>query len=509
MATRSLGRRRAVVGASLLIALGSFGSCGSKDSLIVVTASPAYDSYATNLHTLVVTAGTTQKSFHSATDLATTAIEVGLYVPSSLTGSVNVTAEAVVSGGQCGLGYKGSTTVTIPSAGSTVTADIIMDDATTCPPTSGTGGTVGTGGVGGTLGTGGKGGTGGTGGSSGGSNGGGPDFSRCTEIDHGTSGSCAGCTLSTAADVSVYGVAFSPDGATVVTGGTDGRVKIWTNANGTLTAQGTTPLAGTGLGCVAFSPDGSLLAIGRIGGVDIVSTSTWTVLRTLQTATSQEAYAVGFSPDSTKVFTLTAPSSGGVTGVLFAHAVGNTQSLTVQSVTTPPWGMAVAPNIVAGTVPVAVTDTNGNASLYSWSATTSSFGTPVVLKVTSDGSTAEGAAFSPQSIVFASGGDDGLLSLWNYPAAGGSLPDGQIDIHAQTQDLSDYVGAVAFSPTYGYLAVGGSFDGTLTGYTLTDGSQVGVEYDTSYDILSLAYSPTSNVIVAGEFDCGCVVVCPQ
>ncbi len=497
-------QRLPLAGALLLAAIGSFGGCGEKDSLIVVTASPAYDTYATNLHTLVVTAGGTKQSFHVATDLATAAIEVGLYVPSSLTGRVNVTAEAVGAGSQCGLGYTGSTTVTIPSAGSTVTADITMTDATTCPPNGGTGGTTGTGG---TVGTGGKGGTGGTGGT-GGSTGGGPDFSRCTEIDHGTSGSCASCTVGTAADVSVYGVAFSPDGATVVTGGTDGRVKIWTNASGTLTAKGT-PLAGTGLGCVAFSPDGSLLAIGRIGGVDIVSTSTWTVLRTLQTATAQEAYAVGFSPDGTNVFTVTAPSSGaGVTGVLFAHAVGNTQFLAMQSLTSP-FGLAVAPNIVAGTVPVAVTDGNGNASIYSWSASANSFGTPVGLRVTSDGSTAEAASFSPQSIVFASGGDDGILSLWNYPVAAGSLPDGQISIIAQTQYFSDYIGAVAFSPTYGFLAVGGSFDGSLTGYTLTDGSRVGVEYDTSYDILALAYSPTSDVIVGGEYDCGCVVVCPQ
>ncbi len=488
----------ALVGILLLAATVSFGGCGEKDSLVVVTVATA-DTNVTGLHTLVITAGKTTHSFHITNDLTDGTTTVGLYVPSGLTGSVTVTAEAVPQNGQCGPGYSGSTTVFIPAAGATVETQITMDDdPNACPPTGGKGGTTGTGGTGG---KGGALGTGGTGGSSGGSTGGAPDFTRCTEIDHGDSGSCASCAV----DVSVYGVAFSPDGATVVTGGTDGRVKIWANANGTLTAQGT-PMAGSGLGCVAFSPDGSLLAIGRIGGVDIVSTSTWTVLRTLQTATAQEAYAVGFSPDGTNVFTLTEPSGGAITGVLFAHAVGNTQALTMQSVTVP-WGMTVAPNIVAGAVPVAVTDTNGNASIYSWSASASSFGTPVVLKVTSDGSVAEGAAFSPQSIVFAAGGDDGLLSLWNYPAAGGALPDGQITIVGQT--FSDYIGAVAFSPNYGFLAVGGSFDGSLTGYTLTDGSQVGYEYDTLYDILSLAYSPTSNAIVGGEADCGCVVVCPQ
>jgi WD40 repeat protein len=308
--------------------------------------------------------------------------------------------------------------------------------------------------------------------------------------------------------VSVYGVAFSPNGTIVVTGGTDGRIKIWTNTNGTLTAQGTV-LSGTGLGAVAFSPDGSSLAVGRIGGVDIVNVSSWTVTRTLATATGDEAYAVGFSPDGTTVFTTTAPSSGtGVTGTLYAHAVGSIPALASLALISP-FGMAIAPVNVSGVVPVSVTDGNGDASIYSWSATAKSFGTPLSLTVTSDGSTAEAAAFSPQATVFAAGGDDGILSLWNYPTSSNAAPDGQINITDQTFAFTDYVGAVAFSPIYGYLVVGGGFDGSLTAYTLTDGSQVGVEYDTSYDMISLAYSPTSNVIVGGELDCGCVVVCPQ
>jgi hypothetical protein len=512
---KPVNARQALLGGLLLATFASFDAgCSTKDSLIVVTAVTA-DENVIGLKTLVVSAGTTQQTFDVGEDVAYASPVVGLYVPSSLTGrNVVVTAKAVSKSG-CAPGYSGTATVNIPSAGSTVDVTVVMNDATTCPSSGGTGGSSGTGGTGakgGTTGTGGTGakggstGTGGVGGSTGGSSGGAtPDFSRCTEIDHGTPGTCATCTTGTTTDVSVYGVAVSPNGATVVTGGTDGRVKIWSNSNGTLTAQGT-PLSGTGLGAVAFSPDGSLLAIGRIGGVDIVSTSTWTVIRTLQTATSQEAYAVGFSPDSTNVFTISAPSGGGVTGALFAHAVGNVQSLAVQSLTSP-WGMAVAPVVVAGKVPVAVTDGNGNATVYSWSP--NSFGTPVVLKVTSDASIAEGAAFSPGGTVFAAGGDDGILSLWNYPAAAGSLPDGQINIYAVTQNYSDYIGAVAFSPTYGFVIVGASFFGSLTAYSLTDGAQVGVQYDTLYDVLALTYSPTSNLIVGGELDCGCVVVCPQ
>ena len=236
-----------------------------------------------------------------------------------------------------------------------------------------------------------------------------------------------------------------------------------------------------------------------------MNVSSWTVARTLVTATGDEAYAVGFSPDGTTVFTTTAPSSGtGVTGTLYAHAVGNTQALANLSLTSP-FGMAVAPVNVSGGVPVAVTDGNGRLD----------FQLVGQCEVLRDAAVAHGdqrwldrrGSCLAQPTVFAAGGDDGILSLWNYPTGSNALPDGQISVTGQT--LSSYVGAVAFSPIYGYLAVGGANFGSLTAYTLTDGSEVGVEYDTSYDVIALAYSPTSNVIVGGEFDCGCVVVCPQ
>ena len=493
------GAAPGVVVATALVAFASVVGCQTKESLIVVAVSAEDNSYATGLRSLVVTCAGTRQVFELPSSISTTPVSVGLYVPSSTTGTQTVKAEAV--GAACGDGYAGSATVDIAEAGATVDVQITMVDAMTCP-NDGTGGTRGTGGTHGT------GGTGGTGGSTGGTGGGtgAPDFSACTEIDHGSTGTCASCTLGGTTDVSVYGVAFSPNGTIVVTGGTDGRVKIWTNTNGTLTAQGT-PLLGTGLGAVAFSPDGSSLAIGRIGGVDIVNVSSWTLARTLVTATGDEAYAVGFSPDGSTVFTTTAPSNGaGVTGTLYAHAVGNIQALTSVALTSP-FGMAVASVNVSGGVPVAVTDGNGEASLFDWSATAKSFGTPLSLTVTSDGSTAEASAFSPQATVFAAGGDSGILSLWNYPTSSNAGPDGQISVTGQT--LSSYIGAVAFSPIYGYVAVGGESFGSLTGYTLTDGSEVGVAYDTSYDVISVAYSPTSNVIVAGELDCGCVVVCPQ
>src|SRR5262249_17235202 len=59
----------------------------------------------------------------------------------------------------------------------------------------------------------------------------------------------------------VYGLAFSPDGATLATGSYDGKVRLWDVAGRRPRGQ---PLA-HGVGAVsacAFSPDGKLLATG-------------------------------------------------------------------------------------------------------------------------------------------------------------------------------------------------------------------------------------------------------
>jgi hypothetical protein len=382
---------------------------------------------------------------------------------------------------------------------------------------AGSGGKGGGAGGSGPAGSGGRGGGAGTASGSGGKGGGAagtgggpphvaPNFAACIEVDHGDPGVCAaGCTVNSAADVHVYGVAFSPTNpALAVTGGTDGRIKVWTNTNGVLAAQGTV-LPGTGIGVVAFSPDGSTLAVGRTGGIDIVNVSTWTVERTLVTLTDVRTYGVAFSNDGAYVFAIGVPSGSTTGGALFVFAVGDTQSLLLQAAPKA-YALAVSPANVSGGVPVAITDAGGKASIYTWSPSTKTLSGPVSLTVTVDNSIAETAAFASTGTVFAAGGDDGLVNFWNYPTTGGAPPDGQISL---TSVMSDQVGALAFTPSYGWVAVGGMWNGSLSGYSLANGAQVGKTFYPSYDVISLAFAPNANVIVAGEYDCGCVTVCPQ
>src|SRR4051812_45661732 len=83
----------AVTAAFLVV--GSLGGCGTKDSLILVTVSAEDTSYASGLRTLVVTCGKTSETFHLPSAITTTPVTVGLYVPSSTTGTQTVKAEAV------------------------------------------------------------------------------------------------------------------------------------------------------------------------------------------------------------------------------------------------------------------------------------------------------------------------------------------------------------------------------------------------------------------------------
>jgi WD40 repeat protein len=461
------------------------GCGGSKESLILVTVSAA-DYAVSGLKTLVVTCDATTQVYRFSSTISTAALTVGLYVPSGTTGRQTVTAQATAQSGQCGPGYSGTASVNIGAAGATVSTAIVMDDATTCPPGGGGGGTTG------------------------------PTLANCTEIDHGAAGTCASCVSGQgdSDDVAVYGAAFSPVNPQLAVTGGGGTVKIWTNNNGTLTAQGKILMNGPGYDVVAFSPDGTLLAVGRTGGVDIVQVSDWSVQRTLTIA--YDAYGVAFSPDGTEVITLDQSADSLNDGTLYVHAVGNIQALHTQSLQDN-YALAVSPTSTSGSVPVAVTFVDGSVMVYS--LTSSGFVSPVTLQVTSNQSLDEAVQFSPLGNVLASGGDDGLLNFWSVPVTTGAASlSPAININLD-RVASTEVRSLAFSVTGAYIAVGGGgfTDGNGGGGSLSVWNaaaprvQVGLEYDTanSYDVVSPAFSPNGNLIIAGEEDCGCVVVCPQ
>jgi WD40 repeat protein len=529
---KPLGRVGWLAGLAAAFSIAAAACKKDKESLVVATLSAsATDTTAKNMTsvTLTITDGshTVAKTFSlAATGIpsASPYVTFGVYVDSDIIGGVTVSAKATQEGSCVGEGGSKGTKIDAAGAEAPPVTIGMTPNEDVCPPDGGAGGAGGkAGGAGGAAaGTAGTGGTRGTAGATGlggatgaaGTSGSPPSLARCVEINHDDTAVC-GTSCTGTDDAAVFGVAFSPKNSQFfVTGGDDGRVKVWQVSGGTPTPMGKV-LTGSGLGIVAFSPDGTLLAVGRVGGIEIWNVATWTLQRTL--VVSYEVYGVAFSPDGTQVISIDYNSSAttGTDGALYVHAVSTVQSLHSLALTGA-YALAVSPIGSAGSASVAVTTSTGNALVYALSST--GFSGPITLGVTSDGSIAEAVQFSPQGNLLAAGGDDGLLHFWSVPVSAGAAPTSpDIDVFANTV-ASNETYSVAFSPNNNYVALGGGgyYDatgsGSLTAWTVASPrNEVGTEYDTpnSYDVVSVAYAPDASLIVAGEGDCGCVIACRQ
>lgn len=552
--------------AIIALAFAALFACKSEDSLILFSLTA--DAQAGQLASVKLSAGNVERTFSLTNGLSATPTLFGVYVSSSITGSIGVSALATPASG-C-VGYHATALINVPSGGSTVNVPLLLRKTDVCPLDGGTndggpdatgqggsgaagqsgagGGSAGTGGVGGAggqagtagsgQGGGGAGGHAGAGGGAGQAGGGGagqaggggagqagsggagqggmgggqvvgvpPAFGKCTEINHDDVAACTdNCDFMTE-DWGVYGVAFSPDGTVMATGANDGRVKIWNVSNQVPTPSGHV-LQG-GLGVVAFSPDGTMVAVGQTGAIQLWSVGAWTTpLRSLPVA--KDVYGVAFSPDSTQVISVDRDADTGA-GSVYVHAVSGGAALHTAAVTAA-YSFAVSRVASAGSLPVAVSTSGGKVLLFA--LTTAGFSTVTSLPVTADGSLAEAVEFSPDGSTLVAGGDDGVVNFWTVTGGGASasksLPT--IDIIGVLNDYSEDVGALAFNAAGDALSVGAGFFGSISAYNVAaPRAKVGATYETTnvYDMVSLAYSPTAKLIAGGEVDCGCVVVCKQ
>ncbi len=219
-------------------------------------------------------------------------------------------------------------------------------------------------------------------------------------------------------------MAFSPNGQNLVTGGSEsaqstyGDLFLWNASTGVLNF--TLPTTCVSVASTAFSPDGTLVAVGGYGSsngiAELWSTAGGTLSAGLATTATVGIQAVAFSPDGTMVATFgqSSPTRGQYVSVLEIWNVSNGQKIrTLNSAINFPSSIAFSADstlLAAGGEKAEV----WNVSTGSKLSTLSSAASPVrSLLFSHDGA----------SLVVAGGNENsqnaapaGVLEIWNVPA---------------------------------------------------------------------------------------------
>jgi serine/threonine protein kinase len=233
-------------------------------------------------------------------------------------------------------------------------------------------------------------------------------------------------------------VAFSPNGAMLAIGTSNGNTDLWNAATGKQIAILTDPASNPEVTSVAFSPAGMLLAVGDVNGsVYLWDTSSKNLIATLTepgSSKNTEVDSIAFNPDGTAI-----AAGNFLNGATY---VWNSSSRKLIATLTDP-GSNPQVNAVAfspsGTM-LATGDFFG--STYIWNSSSGK----LIATLTDPSSVAQvnSVAFSPSGTMLATGDTDGSTYVWN------------VSTRKVIATLADPGGqgveAVAFSPTGKTLA---------------------------------------------------------
>ena len=252
----------------------------------------------------------------------------------------------------------------------------------------------------------------------------------------------------------VNSVAFSPDGTILASGGSDGLVKLWNISTGEniVTRQSTSDYVGFSDHCpMAFSPDGMKIASEVISRVKRPMTEVWDI-------STGRRLAFFISPGSSGVTSLAFSPDGSTLAVAAGSVVGLWDISTEENIAT----LQDTRGPVAFSPDGKILVSRPWSDIKLWDVATR---TEITTLEGHEGPV-ESVAFSPDGTKLTSGALDGIVKLWDV-ATGTHITTFEGHAGGSILTVTGWVHSVAFSPDGKILASGAS-DGMVLLWNISE-----------------------------------------